>query len=96
MALKMNNDLKNTQGRKKRKFQRTGRDVKLAFPEGNENEMDADFLNQMYQKRRKKFTKRKKKLTMLQKKQRYRVKKNIEYSYGKILDDEYEVEEDYF
>ena len=40
----MNKDLNNIQGKEKRKFQRTGQDVKLAFPEGNESKNGCRFF----------------------------------------------------
>ena len=56
------------------KFQRTGKDLKLAFPEGEgeNHQMDANFLNMMYQRRQHKVEKPKKPLTKIQKKQRHR------------------------
>lgn len=81
------------------RFRRTGKDVKFPFQEGSHSSMDADFLNNMYQnkKRKKKNNKKKKReLTKYQKKQRHRVKDSVEFMYGKILDNQYDIDNGYF
>ena len=66
------------------------------YPNFIEKELDAAYMNMMYQKRKKKHVVKAKPLTKIQKKQRLRVKKYPENLYGKVLDDEYDFEDDYF
>ena len=82
-------------------FMKASKDMKLPFfkfPDFIEKELDTAYLNLIYQKRKKKhMQKTPKKLTPLQKKQRLRVKQvPAEESRGKVLDDDYDIDDEYF
>ena len=66
------------------------------FPEFIEKELEAVYLNLMYNQRKKKHMKKKKPLTKLQQLQRHHVKKCPEEMFGKVLDDDYDFDDEYF
>lgn len=68
------------------------------FPEFIEKELDKIYLDMMYRRRKKKhMQKPKKPLTTLMKKQRLRVKQvDPAEQHGKILDDDYDLDDSYF
>lgn len=68
----------------------------LVYPEFIEKELDAAYLNLMYLKMKKKHMQKTKPLTKLQKKQRLRVKQHPEEMFGKLLDDDYDFDDEYF
>ena len=68
----------------------------LVYPEFIEKELDAAYLNLMYLKMKKKHMRKAKPLTKLQKKQRLRVKQHPEEMFGKLLDDDYDFDDEYF
>jgi hypothetical protein len=68
----------------------------LVYPEFIEKELDEAYLNLMYLKMKKKHMQKAKPLTKLQKKQRLRVKQYPEEMFGKLLDDDYDFDDEYF
>jgi hypothetical protein len=79
-------------------FRKASKELKLQFFAYSgfiEKELDTVYMNLMYKTRKEKHLK-KKPLTKLQKKQRHRVKKYPEEMYGKMLDDDYDFDDEYF
>ena len=80
-------------------FNRAAVELKLPFyqfPGFIEKELDSAYMNLMYKQRKKKHMKKAKPLTKLQKRQRARVKECPEELYGKVLDDDYDFDDEYF
>lgn len=80
-------------------FFKATKELKLPFfsyPSFIEKELDTVYMNLMYKKHKKKHTKKKKPLTKLQKKQRENVLKHTDEMYGRMLDDDYDFDDEYF
>lgn len=80
-------------------FYKATQELKLPFfsyPSFIEKELDTVYMNLMYKKHKKKHTKKKKPLTKLQKKQRENVLKHTDEMYGRMLDDDYDFDDEYF